>query len=110
MQAVRKDTHSMTPGNNSMFTYFDEVLPRAGSVAQAIKHLTRSQSLYRRLGAGVYLMTAKRIPDHRPELNAVISMLSGEDVHEYGSYSVNPLERRHFTGWADVLPPDSGRW
>jgi hypothetical protein len=89
---------------------FDEISPRAGSVAQEIKHLTRGQSLYRRLGAGVYLMTARRIPDQRPELKAVISMLSGKDVHENGMCSVNPLERRHFTGWADVLPPYSGNW
>jgi hypothetical protein len=89
---------------------FDEISTHAGSVAQEIKHLTRGQSLYRRLGAGVYLMTARRIPDQRPELKAVVSMLSSEDVHEYGTFSVNPLERRHFTGWADVLPPDSGSW
>jgi hypothetical protein len=78
---------------------FDEMPLSTGAAAQAIRHLTRSHALFRRLGAGVYLMTATRIPETTLELKAVAGMLSA-----------HPPKRRHFTGWADVLPPGSGRW
>jgi hypothetical protein len=82
-----------------MSTYIDALSPGIGAATRTIGHLTRNHAFFRRLGAGVYLMTATRVPGKTLELEAVASMLS-----------VSPSSRRHFTGWADVLPPGSGRW